>query len=72
MAAEVIWDQSPVSAVVGLDVSTQQPQTATGTKASSSTDDQGNGTVRAAALTVAVALALLWYLGAIGLKSVRI
>ena len=70
MAAEVIWDKPTVSQVVGLDVSTQQP--AGGSQASGSKDDQGNGTVRAAALTVAVALALLWYLGAIGLKSVRI
>lgn len=71
MAAEVIWDSPQVSSIVGLDVSTTDKPGGVAAKAKAELHD-GDRTVRVSALTVAGALALLWYLGAFGLKSVRI
>ena len=80
MAYEVLLDQPQVSGVVGLDVSTQEPdlslelkeQSKAASNSQKTNKTSGRETVEHMALTVALALGVLWFFGTTLLKDARI
>ena len=77
MAYEVLLDQPTISGVVGLDVSTQDPEVMNSVKTQAansitSTKPAGMETVHHMALIVALTLAVLWFFGTTLLKDARL
>lgn len=76
MAYEILFDAPSVSGVIGLDVTTNEPDndTALSTKNVSVSQKKSSGreTVEHMALTVALALGVLWFFGTTILKDARL
>lgn len=76
MAYEILFDAPQVSGVVGLDVSTQDPENNDALKVKSVSMGQnkskGRETVEHMALIVALTLGVLWFFGTTILKDARL
>jgi len=78
MAYEVLLDQPTISGVVGLDVSTQDPEVMNSVKTQAaknvvgSRKADGMETVEHMALIVALTLGVLWFFGTTLLKDARL
>ena len=76
MAYEILFDAPQVSGVIGLDVSTQEPDNADTLKVKSVSMGQkksnGRETVEHMALIVALTLGVLWFFGTTLLKDARL
>lgn len=79
MAYEVLLDQPTISGVVGLDVSTQDPEVMNSVKTQAAKNSEltnrkpaGMETVEHMALIVAVTLGVLWFFGTTLLKDARL
>jgi len=79
MAYEVLLDQPTISGVVGLDVSTQDPEVMNSVKTQAAKTSEvanrkpnGMETVEHMALIVALTLGVLWFFGTTILKDARL
>jgi hypothetical protein len=79
MAYEVLLDQPTISGVVGLDVSTQDPEVMNSVKTQAANNSDvstrkpaGMETVEHMALIVALTLGVLWFFGTTLLKDARL
>jgi len=79
MAYEVLLDQPTISGVVGLDVSTQDPEVMNSVKTQAANNSEltskkaaGMETVEHMALIVALTLGVLWFFGTTLLKDARL
>ena len=79
MAYEVLLDQPTISGVVGLDVSTQDPEVMNSVKTQTANNSglnkrkvDGMETVEHMALIVALTLGVLWLFGTTLLKDARL
>lgn len=79
MAYEVLLDQPTISGVVGLDVSTQDPENSNSVRTQAAKTSEvanrkpaGRETVEHMALVVALTLGVLWFFGTTLLKDARL
>jgi len=76
MAYEILFDMPTVSNIVGLDVTTNEPDNGetllTSKKVSMSQKPSGRETVEHMAIIVALTLGVLWFFGTTLLKDARL